>query len=352
MSSERPSEGEERAGAVRPPGTAVGRPGEPAYAGLVTFARVPLVLRPEDLRGVDVVILGAPVDETVSYRPGTRFGPRAIRQADPAGSTGRPNMDLGVDPFAVLAVVDYGDVEVAPGDPARSHEAVRRAVREVREAGAVPIVLGGDHSLAHPDVGAVAEAIRPAELGVVHFDAHADNAPHLHGVRRSHGTPMRLLVEEGSVRGDHIVQVGLRGYWPDPEDFEWARRHGFRWHLMEEIAERGMDAVMDDVVAAAREWDAMFLSFDIDVCDPAYAPGTGTPEPGGLTAREALRAVRRLALEVGLAGMEVVEVSPPYDHAEVTALLANRLVLEALSGLALRKLGREPRPERPTPTEG
>jgi agmatinase len=115
---------------------------------------------------------------------------------------------------------------------------------------------------------------------------------------------------------------------------------------MEDISDRGMDAVMDDVVAAAREFEHVFLSFDIDVCDPAFAPGTGTPEPGGITAREALRAVRRLATDVGLAGMEVVEVSPPYDHAEITALLANRLILEALSGLALRRLGREPRPER------
>src|SRR5438132_717007 len=102
---------------------------------------------------------------------------------------------------------------------------------------------------------------------------------------------MRRLVEDGSLRGDHIVQVGLRGYWPDPEDFEWARGQGFRWHLMEEISERGMDAVMDDVVVAAKQWDHMFLSFDIDVCDPGFAPGTGTPEPGGITAREALRAI-------------------------------------------------------------
>jgi agmatinase len=153
-------------------------------------------------------------------------------------------------------------------------------------------------------------------------------------------------VEEGSLRGEHIVQVGLRGYWPDPEEFEWARQHGFRWHLMEEISVRGMDAVMDDVVEEARSAEHMFLSFDIDVCDPGFAPGTGTPEPGGISAREALRAVRRLAYEVGLAGMEVVEVCPPYDHADVTAMLAHRLVLEALSGLALRKLGREPRPER------
>jgi len=256
-------------------------------------------------------------------------------------------MDLGVDPFDVLTVVDFGDAEVTPADQAKSHEAIRRIVGQVCAAGAIPIVLGGDHSIAHPDVGAVADHLEPGTtLGLVHFDAHADNADDVWGVTRSHGTPLRRLVEEGSVDGRNIVQVGLRGYWPGPEEFEWARGQGFRWHLMEEITERGMAPVMDHVVAAAKKWSHMFLSFDIDVCDPAFAPGTGRPEPGGITAREALRAVRRLAHEVGFAGMEVVEVCPPYDHGEITAYLANRLVLEALSGLALRKLGREPHPER------
>src|SRR5205809_2605833 len=183
--------------------------------------------------------------------------------------------------------------------------------------------------IADPDVGAVADSLRPASVGLVHFDAHADNADTVYGVRLSHGTPLRRLVEEGSLRGENIVQVGLRGYWPDPPDFEWAREQGFRWFLMEEISERGMNAVMDDVVALARAFDHLFLSFDIDVCDPAFAPGTGTPEPGGITAREALRAVRRLSHEVGLAGMEVVEVCPPYDQCEITAFLAHRLVLGA-----------------------
>lgn len=322
-------------------------PGEPSYAGVTTFCKVPIALGPDDLEGADVAIVGAPIDEAVSQRPGARFGPRAIRLADiGGGKPGKPNMDLGVDPFEVLAVVDYGDANVVPADKERSHEAIRAKVAEVAAAGVVPIVLGGDHSIAHPDVGAVADHLKPSSLGLVHFDAHADNAPEVYGVLLSHGTPMRLLVEEGSVRGEHIVQVGLRGYWPDPEDFEWARKQGFRWHLMDELDERGLESVMDDVVREASEADHLFLSFDIDVCDPGFAPGTGAPEPGGITARQALRAVRRLAREVGFAGMEVVEVAPPYDHADVTALLANRLVIEALSGLALRKLGREPRAER------
>jgi agmatinase len=157
---------------------------------------------------------------------------------------------------------------------------------------------------------------------------------------------MRLLVEGGSIKGEHVVQVGLRGYWPGPEEFAWAREQGFRWHLMDEIYERGIGDVTSDVIGALRGLDHVFLSVDIDVCDPAFAPGTGTPEPGGLSAADLLRSVRRLASELPISGMEVVEVSPPYDHADITALLAHRVVLEALSGMALRKLGVAPRPER------
>ena len=327
----------------------VNREGEPSYAGLTTFGKAPLVLDPADLAGADVAIVGAPIDETVSYRPGARFGPRAIRAADPNGGVPQsfPNMHVGVDFVDVLSVVDFGDAVVTPADPEKSHAAIRETVSTVARAGCVPVVLGGDHSIAHPDVGAVAAAVSPQPVGLVHFDAHADDAAEVYGVVRSHGTPLRLLVEEGSLRGEHIVQVGLRGYWPDPEDFEWARSQGFRWHLIDEVHDRGIDAVTSDVVAALSGLERVFLSVDIDVCDPAFAPGTGTPEPGGMAGWQLLRSVRRLAAELPIAGMEVVEVAPPYDHADVTALLAHRVVLEALGGMALRKLGRGPLPERP-----
>jgi agmatinase len=326
----------------------VNREGEPAYAGGATFSKLPLVLEAGELGGYDAVIVGAPIDETVSYRPGARFGPRAVRLADVNGAypPWAPNMDVGVDPFEVLSLADYGDAAIIPADPERSHAVIKQAVTEIAAAGAVPVILGGDHSIAHPDVGAVAANQAPAPLGLVHFDAHADDAAELWGVVRSHGTPMRLLVEEGSIKGEHVVQVGLRGYWPGPEEFAWAREQGFRWHLMDEIYERGIGDVTSDVIGALRGLDHVFLSVDIDVCDPAFAPGTGTPEPGGLSAADLLRSVRRLASELPISGMEVVEVSPPYDHADITALLAHRVVLEALSGMALRKLGVAPRPER------
>jgi agmatinase len=320
----------------------VRRDGEPIFGGISTFSDVEVVLEPGGLQGVDVAIVGAPIDETVTYRPGARFGPRAIRNAGYAA--GLPHLDAGVSPFDALRVVDYGDAEVVAADAERSHAAIRKVVGEVARAGVVPVVLGGDHSIAHPDVGAVAEALRPEPVGLVHFDAHADDAKDMDGVVRSHGTPMRLLVEEGSLRGEHVVQIGLRGYWPAQAEFDWAREQGFRWYLMEEVHRRGIQRVVDETVGALGGLRHVFLSVDIDVCDPAFAPGTGTPEPGGMASQDLLWSVRELARRLPVAGMEVVEVSPPYDHAEITALLAHRVILEALTGMSLRKLGRDPEP--------
>ena len=326
----------------------VNRPNEASYAGLGTFDKLPLVLDPAELQGVDVAIVGAPIDETTVGRPGTRFGPRSIRLADPAGTGDeRPHMELGVDPYEVLRVVDYGDAEIVPADPERSHAAIRRSVGEILRAGAVPVVLGGDHSILHPGAGAAAEHLGAGTVGVIHFDAHADDAETLFGVRRSHGTPVRRLVEEGSVRGEHILQIGLRGYWPGPEEFAWARGQGLVWFTQGEIDERGLDDVVEETIQRSAAAGSVWLSVDIDVVDPGSAPGTGAPEPGGLTPRELLRAVRRIGREAQLCGMELVEVSPPYDVADVTALLGHRVILETLSGLALRRMGRDPSPERP-----
>jgi agmatinase len=208
----------------------------------------------------------------------------------------------------------------------------------VASTGAIPIVLGGDHSITWPSASAVAQVRAGRRIGIVHFDAHADTADDDWGVLAGHGTPMRRLIESGAVAGRNFVQVGLRGYWPPPEVFEWMAGHGMRWHLMREIEERGAEQVIDQAIAEALDGpDAVYLSVDVDVLDPGMAPGTGTPEPGGMLTRELLRAVRRVVGAVELAGMDVVEVAPPYDHAEVTAAAAHRVVLEAISALALRR---------------
>ena len=288
-------------------------------------------------RRPDAAIVGAPFDDAVSHRPGARFGPRAIRAATyHSGSVN--SLQLDIQPFEWLDVVDAGDAPIVPANPDRSHEVIRRKVLIVTSAGAIPIVLGGDHSITFPSASAVAEALAPRGLGVVHFDAHADTAQSTWGVLRSHGTPMRRLIESGSVAGRNFVQVGLRGYWPPPETLTWMRDNGLRFHFMTEIEERGAEAVVADAISEALDGpQAIYLSIDIDVLDPGMAPGTGTPEPGGLMTRELLRAVRQVVSRVELAGMDVVEVSPPYDVSEVTAAAAHRCVMEALSALAAKR---------------
>jgi agmatinase len=296
----------------------------PTYVGLSTFMKLPWVPDAAELRArnVDVAIVGAPFDDAVSHRPGARFGPRAIREAQyTSGSI--HSLQLGVEPFEILNVVDA--------------------------TGAIPIVLGGDHSITWPSATAIADVRRPGSIGIVHFDAHADTANDDWGVLAGHGTPMRRLIESGAVKGSNFVQVGLRGYWPPVETFEWMKEHGLRWHLMREVEERGAEAVIDDAIAEALDGpDAVYISVDIDVIDPGSAPGTGTPEPGGFLPRELLRAIRRIAGSVRIAGMDIVEVSPPYDHAEVTAMAANRVALECISALAAKRLaGEQIRYERP-----
>ena len=285
------------------------------------------------------VIIGAPFDGGTSHRPGCRFGPQAIRTSDYLPHDGaRPSLALGLDPLADLAVVDLGDVLMPSGEMERSLDSLEERVRAVASAGVVPVVLGGDHTIALPDVTGVAHHHGWGRVAVVHFDAHADTGESQLGSLYGHGTPMRRLIESGACRGDRFLQIGLRGYWPEPETLAWMRDRGMRSFEMSEIVARGLDDVLDEAIAVALEdCDAVFLSVDVDVVDPGSAPGTGTPEPGGLTSRQLLDAVRRIAMSVPLAGVDVVEVSPPYDHAEITAYLGNRIVLEALSGLAWRE---------------
>jgi agmatinase len=215
---------------------------------------------------------------------------------------------------------------------------IYRKVEAVARTGAIPIVLGGDHSITWPSATAVANVRRPTRIGMVHFDAHADTAPDSWGQLAGHGSPMRRLIESGAVLGRNFVQVGLRGYWPSPDVLEWMREQGLRYHFMTEIEERGAEAVIDDAIAEALDGaDSIYLSIDIDVVDPGLAPGTGTPEPGGLLSRELLRGIRRIVAAVDLAGMDIVEVSPPYDWAESTAMIANRAALEAISSLARKR---------------
>lgn len=314
---------------------------KPDYAGLLSFSGVPYTEDPAELAGADVVVVGAPMDELVSDRPGARFGPRAIRAAScPPG----PHLEVGIDAFAELRIVDFGDAPVLPADPARSHAAIEATVAQVLAAGALPVVLGGDHSIAEPDVRSCAAVHGP--VGLIHFDAHTDTGREVFGAAVSHGTPMYRLVESGRVDPSRYVQIGLRGYWPGEEEFAWQRERGITSLFMHDVRDRGIRAVVGDALAAVGD-GPVFLSVDVDVLDPAFAPGTGTPEPGGMTAVDLLWACRTVAAGVDLVGMDVVEVLPErVGSRDVTALVAERVVRETLTGVAMRRADRRARGSR------
>ena len=310
----------------------LGLPDKPDYAGLLTYAGMPYTQDDAELDGVDVAIVGAPTDDLVSDRPGTRFGPRAIRAAScPPG----PHLEARVDAFAELRVVDFGDAAVLPADPVRTHAQIERIVGQVVAAGAVPVILGGDHSITEPDVRAVAARYGP--VGLVHFDTHTDTGTEVFDVELSHGTPMYRLVRDGHVDGSRYVQIGLRGYWPGETEFAWQRENGITSFFMHDVRELGIREVVERTVAAVGGGPA-FLTVDVDVLDPAFAPGTGTPEPGGMTSADLLWACRQIAARLEVVGMDVVEVLPTaIGSADVTALVADRVVREALTGIAQRR---------------
>ena len=323
----------------------------PMYGPDVTFLGIDrcTIDEPRTYAGADVVVLGAPFDGGTSHRPGTRFGPQAIRTTDYLPhDRSRPSLALRVDGLQDLRVLDAGDVEMFSGDAERSLRALEEAVTIVSRNGALPLVLGGDHAIAFADAKGVANHLGHGRVSMIHFDAHADTGDIEFGSLWGHGAPMRRLIESGALRGDRFLQLGLRGYWPGPETLAWMAEQGMRSFEMTEIGARGLTACLDEAFAIATdECDGVFLSVDIDVCDPGHAPGTGTPEPGGFSARQLLDSVRRICMELPVVGIDVVEVSPPYDHADITAALANRVVLEALSGLAWKRTGSGWDPARP-----
>jgi agmatinase len=305
---------------------------KPDYAGLLTFGALPYTEDPRDLEGVDVAVVGAPTDDLVSDRPGTRFGPRAIRAAScPWG----PHLEAGIDASETLRMVDFGDAPVLPGDPAQTHAAIEETVGRVVASGAIPIVLGGDHSIAEPDVRAC--AARHGPIGLIHFDTHTDTGTQVFGVAVSHGTPMYRLVEAGTVDPARYVQIGLRGYWPGEAEFAWQAERAITSFFMHDVRNLGIEEVVRRALERVGD-GPVFLSVDVDVLDPAFAPGTGTPEPGGMTTGELLWACRTVAAGVELVGADVVEVCPTHiGSADVTALAADRIVREIMTGIALRK---------------
>lgn len=313
-----------------------------SFASRNSFLGVP-ARRLDEIDDSGVVIVGAPFDWGTTYRPGARFGPAAIREADYGAMDGyRPHLPTGIDPLRSLKVVDVGDIYVVPGNIELSLERITDTVEAISRAGKVPIILGGDHTVTFANATGVARVHGFGDVALIHFDAHADTGAMQNGQLYGHGTPMRRLIESGAVPGHRFVQIGLRGYWPEPEVMAWMKTQKMRSYLMSDIEERGLRTVVDEAVAYSLEGGAkgVFISVDIDVVDPGFAPATGTPEPGGLTSRQILDTVRRLGRDLNVIGADVVEVSPPYDGpGEITAYLANRVVLEILNGMAERAAG-------------
>jgi agmatinase len=315
-------------------------------AGIPTFMRMPVCLTPDDLRAgqVEVAVIGVPLDTSMGSR-GAAFGPMAIRSAERYGvvpMTGIHHPHVRVSPFETIKVVDYGDAAIDPFSLEASIRPIRELVREVAEIGVIPMILGGDHSILWPNAAAMADVYGAGKVGVIHFDAHVDCSVSIYGHPVNHGTPIRRLIEDEHIPGKNFIQIGLRGTYPDEELLAWMRRQGMRSHFMAEVERFGLDRVVEQAIGEALDGpEFLYISFDIDVLDPAFAPGTGTPEPGGFTTREMFPVIRRLCHECRVVGMEVVEVAPAHDPGYTTALNANRIILEAISGLALRKLGKE-----------
>ncbi|HET7465902.1 MAG TPA: agmatinase [Candidatus Dormibacteraeota bacterium] len=297
----------------------------PRFSGIRTYARLPHVT---DLDGVDVAIVGVPFDTGGTYRVGARFGPQAIRAAS---ALIRPyHTGSGVAVFDALSVVDYGDVPVVPGYIEESYKRIEAGLLQVLEAGVIPVDLGGDHSIALPELRALHKVHGPVAL--VQFDSHSDTIDSYFGMPHTHGTPFYHAVNEGLVDTAHSIQVGLRGGMYSERDHQAPRDMGMEVITGVEAHELGMEAVARRVAERA-SGARVFLSFDIDFIDPAYAPATGTPEIGGFTTWESQSVLRRLA-GLNFVGFDVVEVIPAYDVAENTSFVAANLVFEFLALLA------------------
>jgi len=293
----------------------------PRFGGHTTMMRLPAR---ETAEGLDACFVGVPLDIGTSNRPGARYGPREIRSES---ALLRPyNMATRAAPFDSLTVADIGDVAINTFNLAASVEIIERAYDDILSKDCIPLTLGGDHTIALPILRALARKHGP--VGMVHVDAHADINEAMFGESITHGTPFRRAVEEGLLQGDRVVQIGLRGTGYHADDFDWPRAQGFRVVPAEECWHRSLTPLMEEVRESLGE-GPVYLSFDIDGIDPAYAGGTGTPEIGGLTTMQGLEVIRGCR-GLDLVGADLVEVAPVYDTSGNTALVAANLLFEML----------------------
>ncbi len=298
----------------------------PRFSGVATFMRLPHVTDPAL---VDVALIGVPWDGGVTNRPGARHGPRALRDA--SSLMRRVNHATGVAPYTLARAADLGDVSVNPCDLTETLERVVAFYRDVAAAGAVPLSAGGDHFISYPILKGIVDPAAP--VGLIHFDAHSDTTDaYFGGTKLTHGTPFRRAIEDGLLDPRRMVQVGLRGSMYDPHDLDYARGAGVRLMFIEEAFRLGSEGVVAEIRRVIGDRPA-YLTFDIDMLDPVYAPGTGTPEIGGFTSAQALEMLRGLR-GLDLIGGDVVEVSPPFDSSGITAITGATMMWEMLCLLA------------------
>ncbi|WP_432745096.1 agmatinase family protein [Streptomyces sp. JH002] len=332
----------------RPPGPIyVQRAYEYGRSGVQSYMGLPLCLTPEDLVAgeIDIAACGVPWDATGTGRSGARRGPVALRTSgmNSTQEFALPDLHTRVDPFKVLRCADYGDAPTASGNTPETFEDIRKFVTTILEAGARPLVLGGDHGITWPCLTAVADHLGHGEVGVIHLGAHTAMEPVQGWQMGAARSALRRAVAAGVIRAEHVIQLGARGFDTSAGLRSWLHDNGVRVHPAAAVDQHGIDTVIDRVIAGATAPGAParhYLSISIDVADPMYAPGTSSPEPGGLRSTALLRAARRIGAEVDLAGVELVELSPQYDNSgQITTLLAHRTLHHTLTGMAMRRLG-------------
>lgn len=296
----------------------------PRFAGVSSFMRRP---HERDLAGTDadIAFLGVPYDDATSYRPGARFGPRAIRNASTLLKPYNPVTGTNLEEYTI---VDHDDAKVIPGYTEDTFDEIEARVSYVLENGVAPAIAGGDHSITLPVLRAIAAEHGPVSL--VQFDAHSDLWTEYFGKDHNHGTTVHYAIEEGLIDPETSIRIGDRGGLYNESDQDMIDDSGIEYHTIDAVDEQGIDALTDRIQKCTE--GPAFATIDIDSVDPAFAPGTGTPAPGGFTAREILRLTRGLD-GCDLVGFDLVEVSPPYDHANVTAILAANIMFEALGAL-------------------
>ena len=300
----------------------------PRFAGIATFARLPRI---DQVKRVDIAVVGIPFDSGVSYRPGARFGPAHVREASRLLRPYNPAQD--VEPFATQQVVDAGDIAVNPFNISEAVADIQRGAADLSADGKRLVVIGGDHTIALPLLRVVAEHHGP--VAVLHFDAHLDTWDTYFGAPITHGTPFRRASEEGLIDLDASLHVGIRGPLYARDDLRDDERLGFAIISSNDLQDEGLPRAIERMLARLGD-RPVYLSVDIDVLDPAHAPGTGTPEAGGMTSRELLAMLRALSA-VNLVGADIVEVAPAYDHAQLTAVAASHVAYEIISAMSPTK---------------